>query len=155
MSALEDKKQTRDIDGTTYEVTPLPFGIGRKALKRTVDVLAPLVAAAFEGEGKAGIGKVFDALPDALSDADLDFFSETFGNASRYLDTQTGNMVPLVKANQELHFAGEYLRFFKWLTFSLEVNFAGFFAGTAGKLDLAALMAKLKPGQEKSPASPA
>jgi hypothetical protein len=126
---VELQKQTKEIDGVTYEVTPLPFGVGQKALMRFLRIAAPLLAAATEeSKNQMALGAaVMKAIPAVISEADLDYFSEQFGNYSRY--AHDGKMVPLVKVNQETHFAGKYYEFFQWLVFCLEVNFSGFFAG--------------------------
>src|SRR6266850_8262074 len=116
---LEERKQSRAIEGVTYEVTPLPFGVGQKALMRTIKVVSPILAAAF----RAGVDTkdptfyagLFEALPSALTDEDLTWFAKVFGDASVYLEN--GKNVPLVPSNQELHFAGRYMEFFKWLIF--------------------------------------
>ncbi len=124
---LEERTQEREINGVNYSVTPLPFGVGRKTLMRLVKIISPIAAAAFRGDN-AG---VFEALPLALTDDDVEYFAKIFGQQSRYLED--GNWKPLLPANQEMHFAGRYAEFVKWLVFSIEVNFGGFFSGKSGE----------------------
>ncbi len=124
---LEERKQTKEIDGVTYEVTPLPFGVGQKTLMRTIKIMSPIMSAMMKGGTQAqGVALALEALPIALSDADVTYFGETFGKASRYQDGD--KWVPLLSSTQELHFAGRYLAFMQWITFCLEVNFKSFFS---------------------------
>lgn len=126
---IELQKQEREIGGVIYEVTPLPFGIGQKALMRFLRIAAPLLAAA-TGKDKDGVSvgaAVMKEFPSIVSDSDLEYFSKVFGDTSRY--ESEGKRVPLVVGNQEHHFAGRYYEYFQWLVFCLEVNFRGFFAG--------------------------
>lgn len=127
---LEERRQEKEIDGTLYEVTPLPFGIGQKALVRAIHVLSPLFGAALKdgGEGTAKYAAIFDVLPRCLTEDDVSYFSKVFGGQSKYQDGE--RWVPLIAQNQELHFAAKYPTFFKWLFFNFEVNFAGFIDGT-------------------------
>lgn len=128
---IEDQAQEREIDGFTYRVNPLPFGAGRKVLMRVLRVLGPVIVAAADGGSQAQQGAaVLATLPQALSDADLDHFAKTFGDASFYRGGGSGvDWVPLVEQNQEQHFAGRYAAFTAWLLLCLEVNYAGFFTG--------------------------
>lgn len=126
---LEEHKQERVIDGFMYEVTPLPFGIGRKALTKFIGIAAPVigsvVGAKDKGSVEAAMVAALPALATALSDEDLSYFASTFGKASKYKDGD--RMVPMLEANQEIHFMGRYTAFFEWLAFAIEVNFSPFF----------------------------
>lgn len=134
---LEDKAKEKEIDGVTYSSWPVPTSTGIPALKRTIDIISPLMVG--YGEGKE-MG-LFAALPTALSDKDIEYYQKTFGNASKYRDGQ--NWVPLVYQNQDLHFAGRYMALLQWIVFNMEVNFSGFFSGTmsgGGIADLVTMM---------------
>src|SRR5262245_27205547 len=110
---LEEKRQTREIDGVTYAVTPLPFGVGQKALIRTLKVLSPIMAAALKDRANGATGAaIFETLPGALTEEDVAWFAKVFGDASQF--QLEGKWIPLLVDQQELHFAGRYLAFFKW-----------------------------------------
>lgn len=146
---LDERKQERIIDGVVYEVTPLPFGIGRRALSRFVAIAAPVIGSVMERTSTGSIEKaVASALPvlaTSLTDDELSYFAKTFGNASRYQDGD--RMVPLLEAQQEAHFSGRYTAFFEWLAFSVEVNFSPFFR------DLIEIAKKAKSGLASQTAS--
>ena len=135
---LEERAQDREIDGVTYRSWPLPFGIGQKALLRTIRVLSPIMAVLTRGDQAA----VFDVLPTALTDEDVAYFSDIFGKSSKYKDGE--NWVPLLTSAQELHFAGRYSAFMRWVVLNMEVNFAGFFDGKAGGMGVADLAQMFK-----------
>ena len=123
--APEAKK--KEIDDFVYEVTPLPFGIGHKALLRFLKIAAPVMASVMEKRGTTELAAAaaIRMIPAILSEDDITHFSSVFGKYTRY---QSGDKwVPLVAENQELHFAGRYSAFFGWLAFCVEVNFSSFF----------------------------
>ncbi len=125
---LEERKQTVEIDGTVYEITPVPFGVGRPALMRLIRIISPIFAAAMKQQGRdAAIGAVFEALPTALADEDVVYFEKLFGPYSQF---QHGSeWIKLVDAQRELHFAGRYLVFARWLVACMRCNFGDFFIG--------------------------
>jgi hypothetical protein len=125
---LEEKAQTEEIDGVVYQVTPVPFGVGKVALLRLIRIISPILAAAAKGESNARAGAIFEVLPGALSDKDVEYFEKLFGPYSEYQDP-SGDYKKLVDAARELHFAGRYLAFLKWLIFCMRCNFGDFFAG--------------------------
>jgi hypothetical protein len=124
---LEERTQSKEIGGILYEVTPLPFGVGQKALVRLVKLASPVLSALLaEGGNKALAGAAaIKQLPGVLTEEDLAYFAKTFGTASKYQNDNA--MIPLVVQNQELHFAGRYSEFFDWIAFSIEVNYGSFF----------------------------
>ena len=141
---LDEMAQSKEIDGLMYTVTPLPFGIGQKVLMRLIRVVSPLLAASADG-GAA----VFAALPSVLKDEDIEFFGDKFGAASSV--AIDGKNMPMLKQNQELHFAGKYLAFMQWLMFSIEVNYKSFFVGlTNGGAGVADLVTAMNPNSSKS-----
>lgn len=117
---LRDKAQTRIIDGVTYEVWPLPHGVAQKILLKFLRAIGAAVDAASDSEGAQ-----LAALVKALPDDDIEFIAAKFGDASAYEDGDKS--VPLVKATHDLHFAGRFDVFLRWLLFAAEVNFSGFF----------------------------
>lgn len=123
---LMDQKQEREIGGVKYQAWPLPFGVARPALVRLIGLSKPLLAGYLRGTDKADkLAGFLDALQ--FTDDDLKYFSDKFGDASRF---QSGDQwAPLVAGVQDQHFAGRLLEYFQWLTFCIEVNFASFFVG--------------------------
>jgi hypothetical protein len=149
---LDERAQEREIDGFTYKVQPLPFGIGRKVLVRTLHVIGPILKAlAANGRGtkwEQGAAALA-AIPEALSDDDLRFLGDNFGDASWFRHPENGNMVGLVAKTQEFHFAARYAAFTAWILFALEVNYAGFFSGGVMK-DAVAHLRNLAPAPSPS-----
>lgn len=126
---LEERKQSKEIGDTLYEVTPVPFGVGRAALVRLVKKLSPVMSSMLKEESKQAMtAAVLEAIPGALDESDLKFFSNLFGP---YTTISKSGVEPLklTDTQQELHFAGGYLEYIQWLVFACEVNFGGFFTG--------------------------
>jgi hypothetical protein len=138
LTGLRAQRQEREIDGVMYEAWPLPFRVGMPLLKRTLDIIAPIGSAVMAGGDKA----VFDVLPTAFTDSDVSRFAKAFGANARVKEGDA--WIPLMEAKQDLHFAGAYPRFMKWLLFCMEVNFSGFTDGETGKISLASLIKKMQ-----------
>ncbi len=117
---LRAKAQRRDIDGVTYEVWPLQHSVAQKILLKFLRALGA-AASAVDGSD----GAQFAALAKALPDEDIAFIAAKFGDASAC--EEDGKMVPLVAMKQDMHFAGRFDAYLRWLLFAAEVNFAGFF----------------------------
>jgi hypothetical protein len=123
----------KEIGGVTYRTTPLAFSVGLPLLKRLIDIVAPVAAAALRGPTEAHmVANILETLPQLLTEKDLDRFANAFGPVSSYLN-DAGQWVSLVKNakvdNREIHFTGRYLEFMQWLLFCVEVNFKGFLGG--------------------------
>lgn len=151
--AINEKKQTREIDGTTYEAWPVPFGVGRPALVRLVKIASPIIEGVARGRelGWGEVAGLFSALPSAFTDDDLVYFARIFGNASRYKGTDANSVeawIPLVERNHAAHFAERYHVFLQWLVFHLEVNFTSFFVGMRGA-DFGLLRKMMAPSPSK------
>lgn len=128
---LEERAVTEELDGTVYRVTPVPLGVGKPALLRLIRILSPIFAAAAKaGEKDGRAAAIFEVLPTVLTDADEKHFEQLFGPYSEYKN-ETGDWIKLVDKARELHFAGRYLAYFKWMIFAMRVNFGDFFAGIA------------------------
>lgn len=141
MADLRDRAIEEEIDGVAYKVWPVPFSIGRPALVRLLGILSPILAAAFRG-GTRDIAGVFEALPAALGDSDLQYFGKVFGDAAQYKNDK-GDWCPLVDKVQADHFAGRYLAFFQWIVLAVRCNYGGFFDGIrsgVGGADLLQMM---------------
>jgi len=132
---IEDRTQEKEIDGVQYRCSPLMLSKGIPALVRLIKVAAPLLGAASTGDN----ARVLEMLPANLTADEVFYFAEIFGECSSYLDGD--HWQPLIrkpKNFQDLHFQGDYLRFLRWLTFCVEVNFGGFFSGAMAGLPVGA-----------------
>ena len=129
MADLSTKAIEEEIDGVMYKVWPLPFSVGRPALVRLLGVLSPILSGVFKAQSEAGqAAALFEALPAALTDADLAYFGKVFGDASQYR-TASGDWAPLIEKIQAEHFADRYFAYFRWIALAARCNYAGFFAG--------------------------
>jgi hypothetical protein len=72
---------------------------------------------------------ILDAIPAALDESDLNYFSGLFGPYTTILKPDSPEPLKLTDEQQNLHFAGDYLAYMKWLVFACEVNFGSFFTG--------------------------
>ena len=144
MGILE-RQQKREIDGVTYIVNPLPFGVGKTALLRFTKIAGPVLASAAGDMGGVGL---IAAITASLTDADVTYFAKTFGDACWYVDGEKN--VPLVEKNQADHFDGRYAAFFEWLAFNVEVNFGPFFVGMLNRLGVAVLPKAVKASSESA-----
>lgn len=120
--------QRKTIDGVTFEVTPLGFRKGRQAFTRLAKALGPALGAAESvtelAQGQ-GVNKVLERLVGEVSDDDLDWFSETFAETTRF--SRDGERWPTMRsAEQDALFGGNLTLFFRWLMFCMEVNFSDF-----------------------------
>lgn len=138
----------KEIDGTTYHLHTLGARDGRHMLVRLTKVLGPSVGRLAEstvdpkGQGGKGLaeavaGAIYE-LSEHLSEADLDWICEKFGNRTE-IDQEGGKRHLLDLELQELHFAGRFGTMIKWLAACLEVNFADFFAMSASAAKTAGL----------------
>ena len=132
------RAQEREIDGVMYKAWPIPFAKGRPALVRLLGIVGPVLSKITNAKSAEAASALFSALPASLTDADLTYFANLFGDASAY-KTIDGHWAPLVDKTQATHFEGRYLAFFQWLGFCVEVNFSGFFTGMSSALRSAAL----------------
>lgn len=155
--AIEDLAQEKEIDGVMYKSQPVRSKQGTRALLRLMRIVGPIFASALRETGRASIAAALEALPTALTDGDVEYFSELFGTASWYAG-DGGEWKPLAKTNkidlQDEHWAGRYLQFLRWLIFNVEVNFGGFFAGVAGEAgDIKNLIKIISGDSKESPGS--
>lgn len=140
---LEDRKQSKTLDGVVYEVTPLPFGVGKTALMRLLKIASPVLSGVFKENTTQGMASaLFGSLPEHLSDEDVSYFAGLFGPYSQYQD-ESGNWIKLVTGAQDMHFSGRYMAFLQWLIFACEVNFADFFRGITAAGGGAGLLQKM------------
>lgn len=130
--------QTRTIGNVTYESWPLPHSAAQKILFKFLKALG----SAAEADGASDAAQ-FAALARALPEEDLTFIASRFGDASAYTEGEVKG-APLVIQSQDLHFAGRFDYFLRWLLFCAEVNFSGFF-DTGRRNAIAADFKRLSP----------
>ena len=140
---LDDNAQEREIDGFTYRVWPVPFGAGKRIL---LMVLRAFGAAASAPTDAARI----TAILTALSDREITDIENVFGAASQYgVGVERMPMVRQGKIdNFEMHFAGRYDAYVRWLLLAAEVNYSCFFDGAKRQAivdDARRLMPETKP----------
>jgi hypothetical protein len=130
---LQLPQKSRAIGDCTYKVTLLSAGEGLPVNALLLRVLGPAVAT-LAGE-----------LPDARSLADMPWaaLAKAFNSAIYNLDAKDLRTLvdafapktwvklpdgkePLLSDVFDLHFAGKYVRMYRWLAFCLECNFADF-----------------------------
>ena len=136
----------KEIGGVTYEVTQLPFAQARKILvllsKKVVPGLSLALAGAVASTAKSGARGLLDAgiqdiaagatkLVQDLDESDLIALEDAFGPYTKVI--QSDGKTPILTApNRAEHFKGGSLfRYFGWLAFCVEVNYADFFAAAA------------------------
>lgn len=125
---LSDHAQTREIEGFTYKVQPVPFEKSFPALMRLIRMLSPTLAAFFREKGlNLRVAAIFDRIPQILTDAEMKFYGDLFGSYSWVIDGE--KEIPLITSNRNLHFNMRHLPYLRWILFAMEVNFAGFFGG--------------------------
>lgn len=135
--------RSKEINGSTYTVTQLPFTKARSILVLLTKRLGPglsrvmagaVGAAASKGEKSLLDGATLEDIAGGLSQivADLDeqalvTLSDAFGPTTtvRLADGRTPFLVP---ETLNAHFTGRVLDYFMWLAFCIEVNYSDFFA---------------------------
>ena len=115
------KTQSKTIGSATYKVTSLGASQGRALLVRLAKTLGPSAEMLLSGRASAW---ALAALLERLTDDDLTYACQVLG-ATTQLEAVPGRSVQLTLENQEIHFSGAYWEMFQWLSFALEVNFAG------------------------------
>ena len=138
------ESETTTINGRTYEVTKLPYKLGKKILLILYRTVGP---AAAEALAKAPEGNLADiqvrhlapafsaavgGLAERLEEKDFDLVVDTMAQYTKISKEGASNLIPL-KGEIEFHFSGNYGELFKWLGFALRVNYSGF-SGEHGSL---------------------
>jgi hypothetical protein len=144
------------IDGYNYTIQQLGAKQGRLVLARVMRAVAGAAGeaadAAADGGGAeaalAGIAK----LVENLSDADVDFFCETFAATTLVANSATPDKQIPLKDCFDDNFAGRYGAMVKWLWAALETNYGSFLGGLG--LDTGALVARANAAMTSSPAAP-
>lgn len=114
--------ETRDINGCTYTVTPMPTFEGLRLMQRLVKIIGPAAASAAKpGDVFAAIGAGLGELAARLEGDDLEQVVKALAKHSQVTD-EGGKTRPLAAA-ADMHFQGRYEDLFAWMAFALEVNF--------------------------------
>jgi hypothetical protein len=127
--------EKRTIGGREFTVGKLSFADGQEMLVRVMGVVAPLLGegAKAAGNGPAMMAGMLAMLGTRLDNAMLEFIAEKLGAIST---VKTGAIeFKLDKpALRESAFDGDYLSYFEWLAFGLEVQYRDFFVGLLARL---------------------
>lgn len=142
--ALPFKVESKQIGKFAYKATQLDAVTGRRAFHRLVRAIGPAWAAMTHG-GEERYEKALTKLLQDMSEADLDFFCDTFAAVTEVSGGSYGKRAPQLDTVFLTHFAGEYFDMVQWLVFCMKLNFASFFAGAA------ALLASKAPSDSTSP----
>jgi hypothetical protein len=145
MADLSERAQEREIDGFVYRVWPIPMKPhGTAALVRLIKLVSPMLSQILRADTKEErAAALFESLPQALTEADVDFFARAFGDAAQYQNDK-GEWAPLIDKTQAQHFAGRYFAYFRWIAFCAEVNYGNFFDGIKSVVASGALPAVMQ-----------
>lgn len=138
--------KSKDINGYTYKVTQLGALVGRKALARLAQATGPAIGtyASTQGDNETKSNAALARLLGALSESETEYFCDLFAPTTTVSGKEFRGDAAL-DINFDDHFAGNYDALIKWLVFSLEVNFGGFFDEARRKL-----AAQAKAAEEES-----
>lgn len=106
----------KEINQTTYKITKLGAKVGKRVLARLIRAAGP----AFEAE------QTFGALCAALTDAELDYFCDTFAEVTSFSPAAEPDKEWRLKDMFDTHFSGKYGEMTLWLKACLEVNYGNF-----------------------------
>jgi len=124
--------EDRTIGSTIFRIKQLPFGKARPAFLKISQIVMPALATLQVQPGQSiPIEAALRSALGSVSDADLQWLSETFAFESQY-SIDGGTKWPMLAPNMEAVFGGNMLLFFKWILACAEVNFADFFDAFRG-----------------------
>jgi hypothetical protein len=145
------ESKTHTIGDFNYTITQLGAKQGRVVLARVMRAVAGAAGDAATSAGTDGAEAALVGmakLVESLSDADVDYFCDTFSKTTLVARESTPDkQVPLADQFDD-HFAGRYGAMIKWLWAALETNYASFL-GDLG-LDTGALAKAAKAAMSKS-----
>jgi hypothetical protein len=140
------KSEKKTINGSVYQVTTLPYGVGKRVLLRLCKVCGPTVAKAFAAApdlrdkdlGDLQVAAVTPALAAAVEQLVMDLDEDSFDMISDALAGATvileGDKQIELSQVREVRFAGNYGEMLQWLAFALKVNFFNFSGGLGQKM---------------------
>lgn len=140
------KQESKRIGAHDYKVTQLDAVKGRRAFVRLAKFVGPAMVK-LEGSGTPDerVGQAIVAFLADLSEADLDYFCDTFAAVTEVSAGKYGAAAPQLDSVFSVHFAGDYLSMTQWLVFCFKLNFSSFFAGAG------ALVAQVGASDSSSP----
>lgn len=124
--SISDKRRHK-IGQHEYELTLFGARQGQRVLMRLLKCLAPGGVQAVTGNPYGAIASLFDR----ISDADLDFFVDAFGERTKILvptESKAGQgtiEIPLL-AQYDVHFARRYGDAIAWLVWAALENYSDF-----------------------------
>lgn len=139
---------TREIDGTMFQVRGLDLRKERAVLMRLTKNLGPAIAELVRAGSAAGIPDALNRLLEHLDDDEVEYLVQVFKDVTK-IGMQTGKdgeqttqWMPYVEAAFKKGASSQL----KWLWFCLEHQFAGFLGSGSGKLEktLEDLLGRLK-----------
>lgn len=137
MTTLLETKE-REIEGTSYRVTPLGAKAGQKLLHRLFKVLGPtladLVAEAATNPktgapdiGLSNVAAGVKTLASVLSESDFEHVVETMTRSTQVCVDRASDAWRPLASDFEIRFAAKYDQLLRLVAFFLEVNYSGFF----------------------------
>lgn len=126
-------RQTREIDGRTYEVTQLDERTARATFLRLGKLLGPSLAELSKGLATGNLGDLtIESVASALarllygaSEEDLEYFCAVMRKTTKVQVLPGQGFAQL----SEGMFRGQLFSLFKWLVFAFEVNYTDFLDG--------------------------
>ncbi len=116
--------ESREIGGKTFTVKKLSFGKGQPLLVKLLAAAGPVLAKATGDRTQA-----MALLGSSLSNELIDECANTLGAVSS-VKIDSVEFPSLEKSGiRDSVFDGDYLSFFEWLAFALEVQYRDFFLG--------------------------
>lgn len=134
-----ERQETREIGGREVTVKSLKMGPGRELLVRIFGVAFPAIADALRGGAdmralaggarlSAVIGTLLGGVGGRLDNALVDHVAHTLGAVST-AKLDGAQLSLATEVMRDTVFDGDYMAFFEWLAFALEVQYRDFFGG--------------------------
>jgi hypothetical protein len=125
--------ETKEIDGTVFQVQGLDLRTERAVLVRLTKTLGPAIVELMR-MGSSGTSLNASQIFSGLDESEVDFLIETFRKVTQVrmeLANGEGKFLPCVDSVFKNGAASQ----FKWLWFCLEHQFASFLGSGSGKLE--------------------
>lgn len=149
------KVETKEINGSTYEVTQFGALVGRQVLLRLTKMIGPALAGLSKGGfNEQGLASALETWTANLSPDDFDYLCDQFAKCTKVKQSlTTGQVIDLDLDKQfDSHFAGNYGTMILWLRFAIGVNYSSFLGEiTSGLGDLLGALGIRKASGSKSP----
>ncbi len=137
--------KSKQIGAHEITVRRLDMSKGRALLVRLASVIAPALGDAISkgadlrsvakiAQGDVIGGSLLRGLGDRFDDATIEYVAHTLGTVSE-AKNEAGVVLKLEKSDmRDMVFNGDYLAFFEWLAFGLEVQYRDFFQGLVARV---------------------